>query len=440
MEAHLDTWSTRPWRTAVQAQITPPGSKSLSNRALVLAALAQGPSVLSNILLADDTRVMLQGLGQLGFSPQVDEANKTVQMEGGGGHIPAPQAELFCGNSGTTIRFLAALCSLGHGVYTLDGVQRMRARPIGELGTMLRHLGTPVSYPSKENYPPLRLDADGLPGGILHVGQTASSQFLSAIVMAAPYARHELRVELEGPQTSWPYVAMTLRLMDEFGITAELYRDPETAQPRRLHVPQGVYRGGEYSIEPDASSAGYFLALAAIHRGSRITIGGLGRDSLQGDVQFIKLLEQMGAHGQITNHCLSVWSSEPLRAIEADMADMPDMAQTLAVVALFAKGTTLLTGLKTLKVKETDRLAALAAELTKLGAIVQATEHSLQITPPAKLSPASIATYDDHRMAMSFALVATAVQGVVIENPQCVNKTYPDFWRDLQYVAAATNP
>lgn len=419
------------------ARMSPPGSKSLTNRALVLAALAEGESELSNVLFADDTLVMLDNLGRLGFSLQIDRTRNTVRVRGRGGEIPADAAELFCGNSGTTLRFLTALCTLGRGRFTLDGIPRMRQRPIGPMVALLRNLGARIEYLMGDGFPPIRVLADHLAGGRCRFGTSASSQFLSAVLQAAPYARHEVRVDLDSPQTSWPYVAMTMRLMDEFGHTPELLRDPDIGDPRQIIIPPGAYRATQYAIEPDASNASYFLAAAAIHPGASMTIDHLGKNSLQGDVEFTELLGRMGARVEIGTDFISTSGPDQLRGIDADLSSMPDTAQTLAAAALFARGPTILRGLHTLRVKETDRIAALATELRKLGANVEVDRDDLTIEPPDHITPASIATYDDHRMAMSFALAGTRAAGVTIEDPACVNKTYPQFFDDLARLDAS---
>lgn len=427
-----------PVSAPFSATISPPGSKSLTNRALVLAALGDGESTLSNLLLADDTKVMLDNLQRLGFGVSLDADARTVGVAGRGGEIPATSAELFCGNSGTTIRFLTAMCTLGKSPasYTLDGVARMRQRPIAPLVDMLKNLGGRIEYLAEPDCPPVKVTANGLPGGVAKYGSEISSQYLSAVLMAAPYMRSELCVYLEGPQTSWPYVSMTMRLMDTFGVTPELVRDETTGEPKQIHIPQGSYSATHYAIEPDASNASYFLAAAAIHKGSKVTIEGLGKRSLQGDVGFADVLHKMGADLVFGKDFITVAGTDRLEGIDADLLGMPDMAQTLAVVALFADGPTTIRGLHTLRVKETDRVAALATELTKLGADVDVEQASITIHPPedGKLKLAAIDTYDDHRMAMSFALAATRVAGIRINDPQCVNKTYPDYFVDLEKV------
>ena len=412
-------------------RLSPPGSKSLTNRALVLAALAGGTSELSNVLFADDTLVMLECLGKLGFDLEIRREAREVIVAGRGGGIPSAHSDLFCGNSGTTIRFLTALCALGRGRFNLDGIPRMRQRPIRQLVDLLRNLGARFEYILEEGFPPVNVLGDGLAGGLIQFGSAQSSQFLSAALQVAPYARHEVRVDLAGPQTSWPYVAMTMRLMDEFGATPHLIRDPLTSEPRQIIIPQDAYRPTHYRIEPDASNAAYFLAAAAIHPASRVTVEGLGKHSLQGDVGFADVLRRMGADVSVGANSLTVAGTGTLGGIEADLSGMPDQAQTLAVVALFAAEETIIRGLHTLRLKETDRVAALSAELTKLGASVEVVADDLIIQPPQRLRPAEIHTYDDHRMAMSFALAGTREQGIFIKDSQCVNKTYPQYFEDL---------
>lgn len=413
-------------------RFAPPGSKSLTNRALVMAALADGVSELRNVLFADDTLVMLDSLARLGFRTIIDRDAKTVHVHGNGGRIPAKSADLFVGNSGTTVRFLTALCTLGKGTYTLDGVARMRQRPIGPLVGMLRNLGARIDYTLAEGFPPLKIEADSLAGGITRFGSESSSQYLSALLMSAPYARIEVRVLLEPKQTSWPYVEMTMRQMDQFHLLTELERDPDTREPKSIAVPQGKYRAIQYDIEPDASNASYFLALAAIHPGAKMCIEGLGHHSLQGDAAFDTVLKRMGAAVHKASNHIVVEGTDELDGIDVDMSPMPDCAQTLGVVALFANGPTTLRGLHTLRVKETDRIAALQNELTKLGAKVDVVDDVMTIHPPKSITPARITTYDDHRMAMSFAVAATKAPGIEIADAECVNKTYPEFFDDLR--------
>lgn len=415
------------------ATVTPPGSKSLTNRALILAALADGVGELSNVLVADDTRVMIDALRTLGFS--LEQHDTTIRISGREGTIPSRSAQLFCGNSGTSIRFLTALVSLGTGVYTLDGIERMRQRPIGALVDMLTTLGARCEYVGQHGFPPVKVLADGLAGGTAAFGREMSSQFLSAALMVSPFARREVRINLASHQTSWPYAAMTMQLMEHFGVRPEVTCDLKSSEPTQIVVPQGQYRATPYSVEPDASNASYFLALAAIHPGATVTIQGLGKSSLQGDVGFANVLDAMGADLTLGSDFITITGTERLEGIDVDLSDMPDTAQTLAVASLFAKGSTTIRGLQTLRVKETDRLSALAAELDKLGARVAVDHSSISITPPNDLRPACIDTYNDHRMAMSFALAGTKRDGVTIRDIECVNKTYPGFFADLRRVA-----
>jgi 3-phosphoshikimate 1-carboxyvinyltransferase len=424
--------AVQPITKSFNVTLTPPGSKSLTNRALVLAALAQGQCVLSNVLFADDTLVMLECLGRLGYELEIDRKADTVSVSGLGGTIPRQKANLFCGNSGTTIRFLTALCALGRGEFNLDGIPRMRQRPIGQLVDLIRNLGGRVSYLMEEGFPPVEMMADGLAGGMIQFGGAQSSQYLSAVLQVAPYCRHEVSVDLVGAQSSWPYVAMTMRLMDHFGSTPHLIRDLDSGEPTQIIIPQDLYVATDYAVEPDASNAMYFLAAAAIAPGSQVTIPHLGKHSLQGDVQFVDVLRRMGAVTGIDNDSITVGGADELFGIEADLSAMPDQAQTLAVVALFAKEETIIRGLHTLRVKETDRIAALATELRKLGARVEVDGDDLTIYPPEKITPAGIDTYDDHRMAMSFAVAGTRAEGVVIRDAECVNKTYPNYFEDLK--------
>ena len=429
-----------PVRQPFAARITPPGSKSLTNRALVLGALAAGPCEVSNILVANDTAVMLESLRRLGFALDVDDAAGVLRIDGRAGTIPANQADLFCGNSGTTIRFLTALCALGRGRYTLDGVPRMRERPIGALTALLERLGARVTHePGADGFPPVHIEASGLRGGTIAYGSEVSSQYLSAVLMVAPYATTGVRVELTGAQTSWPYVAMTLQLMARFGVTPELTRSA-TGDPTRIVVAPGRYAATRYAVEPDASNASYFLAAAAVNPGAKITIEGLGATSVQGDVGFADVLRRMGADVVIGTDFITVTGPPAIAGIDVDLADMPDMAQTLAVVGAFAAGRSTLRGLHTLRVKETDRVAALSRELRKLGAAVDVEGDAVTITPPpaGRCAAATIDTYDDHRMAMSFAVAGTRVAGITIRDIECVGKTYPRFFDDLETVTTST--
>jgi len=422
------------------AAVRPPGSKSLTNRALLLAALARGTSRVSGVLFSDDSRVMMRALRELGFDIAVDEAQRVVTVVGQGGAIPSPSANLMLGNAGTAYRFLTAACCLGQGRYVLDGVPRMRQRPIAPLVDALLALGAGITYAEKPGFPPLQLDAVGLrhSGDAVPVQGAISSQFISALLQIGPCVQGGMMVRFDGPVVSRPYIEMTLGLMHGFGARFEVDREF-----RHVTLQPTGYRALDYAVEPDASNASYFLAAAAICPGSKCTIEGLGRRSVQGDVGFADLLHQMGAGLTFGSDFITVIgpsAEQPLRGIDIDLNAMPDMAQTLAVVALFARGRTVLRNIGNLRVKETDRLEALRVELTKLGAAVEIDGDDLVIDPPAdnRLTPAEIDTYDDHRMAMSFAVAGLRAPGVVIRDPGCVAKTFPEYFEYLGRLGATS--
>lgn len=415
----------------LSAVVRPPGSKSITNRALVCAALADGESFLSGALDSDDTRVMVDSLRRLGLSVDVDLTAKTIRLVGSGGVWPASTADLFVGNSGTTIRFLTAMVAIGAGVYRLDGVARMRQRPIGDLLDSLVRLGVDAVSESGNGCPPVVVRAAGLPGGPTKVRGNVSSQFLSGLLMAAPYARRDMEIEVDGQLVSVPYVRMTLDVMRAFGV------DVVANDLSRFRVPSGGrYLGRAYEIEPDASAASYFWGAAAI-TGGRITVTGLSRDALQGDVGFCDCLAKMGCRVEYGEREISV-TGGPLRGIDVDMNSISDTAQTLAAVALFADGPTTIRGVGHNRHKETDRISDLARELRKFGATVDEFDDGFRVVPPlaapgeaSGLHGAEIDTYDDHRMAMSMAIVGLKVPSVVIRNPECTAKTYPEFFEDL---------
>ena len=407
----------------VHGSIRPPGSKSLTNRAMVCAALAEGESLLTGALDSEDTRVMAEALARLGVLIAHDPAHRTVRVAGCGGRIPAEAAELYAANSGTSMRFLTALASLGHGTFRIDGTPRMRQRPIGDLLETLRQLGADVRSELANGCPPVVLRAAGLPGGTARVAGNVSSQFLSGLLMAAPYARRPVELLVDGDLVSRPYVEMTLAVMAAFGVAVE------HEGLRRFAVPTGRgYRAREYAIEPDASAASYFFAAAAV-TGGEITVEGLSRDSLQGDVAFCECLARMGCEVRYGPDSITV-RGRPLRGIATDMSAISDTVQTLGAVALFAQGPTTITGVGHIRHKETDRLRAVAVELRKLGAEVEEREDGLRIVP-GPLRGAVIETYDDHRMAMSMAVAGLRTAGVVIRDPGCTAKTYPAFFEDL---------
>lgn len=410
----------------VRGSIRPPGSKSITNRALVCAALAEGTSTLSGALDSEDTEVMIDSLHRLGIQVRRQEEGTKLIVSGCSGNLPASEADLFVGNSGTTIRFLTALATLGRGTFRLDGVPRMHERPIADLLAALNQLGADVRSEAGTGCPPVIVKANGLPGGKATIRGDISSQFLSGLLMAAPLAQMNVELLVEGELVSRPYVTMTIGVMREFGVEAHF-----SGLSRFLIAGQQRYRGCEYAIEPDASAASYFWGLAAV-TGGEVTVAGLGQRALQGDVAFVQCLEQMGCRVSYNSCGTTVTASAaPLRGIDVNMNAISDTAQTLAVVALFADGPTTIRGVAHIRHKETDRIGDLARELRKLGAKVDEFPDGLRITP-APLHGATIETYNDHRMAMSFALAGMKIPGVTIQNPGCTAKTYPKFFEDLQ--------
>jgi 3-phosphoshikimate 1-carboxyvinyltransferase len=411
----------------LDASLRPPGSKSITNRALVCAALAAGESTLRGALDSEDTRVMVECLRRLNIDVEFEPPADTIRVEGCGGRLPAGAAELFVANSGTTVRFLTALCTLGCGTYRLDGVPRMHRRPIADLLAALAQLGADARSENDNGCPPVVVRADGLAGGRTVIRGDISSQFLSGLLMAAPYAKRGVEVLVDGPLVSQPYVRMTLAVMQSFGVHVD------SGDLLRLSIPRAPYHGRAYEIEPDASAASYFWAAAAI-AGGRVTVEGLSRDALQGDVAFCDCLERMGCTVEYGQRAITVRGGS-LRGIDVDMNAISDTVQTLAAVALFGDGPTTIRGVGHIRHKETDRIGDLARELRKLGAEVDEYDDGLRIVP-GPLRGAEIETYNDHRMAMSLALVGLKTPGVTILNPGCTAKTYPHYFADLARAVA----
>lgn len=402
-----------------------PGSKSITNRALLLAALADGPSRLEGALFSDDTRYMEAALLQLGVEVRADEKAATYEVEGRGGAFPVAEAELFLGNAGTATRFLTAALCLGTGTYFVDGVPRMRQRPIGDLLGALRTLGAEITSPN--DCVPLEIRANGLVGGAVTIRGDASSQFLSALLLVAPKTRDGLNITIDGPLFSKPYVDMTLQMLGQWGATSS---HQEMAS---FHVPGGQQLTAQkYVIEPDASSASYFFAAAAV-TGGRIRVKHLGKDALQGDVDFVDVLEKMGCTVKKAKNYVEVQGPEggKLRGVSVDMNAISDTVMTLAAIAPFADSPVDITNVAHIRGKETDRLTALSNELGRLGVKVEEKPDGLTIFPAKKMKRAAIKTYDDHRMAMSFAITALRSPGIEIRDPGCVAKTFPDFFERL---------
>ena len=401
-----------------------PGSKSLSNRILLLSMLAEGQTEIHNLLDSDDVRRMVEALEILGIQFEEKRAENLISVSGTAGKIPVSEATLMLGNAGTAIRPLTAAMTLGYGRFVLDGVTRMRERPIIDLVDGLSQLGANLRCLNDTDCPPVEVIADGLPGGKTRLSGAISSQYLTAILLVAPYAKSEVEIEIIDKLVSVPYVEMTMRLMRHFGVSVN-HKDFQTFQ-----IPRQNYQSpGKLYVEGDASTASYFLAGAAITGGS-VTVKGCGTESIQGDSRFAEVLEQMGAKVDWGARQVKLTGST-LNGIDVDMNQMPDAAMTLAVTALFASGPTAIRNIYNWRVKETERLKAVSTELRKLGALVEEGHDYLVIHPPTRIKIASINTYDDHRMAMSFSLVACGKSSVTICNPDCVSKTFPDYFEVL---------
>jgi 3-phosphoshikimate 1-carboxyvinyltransferase len=411
-----------------------PGSKSISNRVLLLAALAHGETLIRDLLDSDDTACMLDALGRLGVSC-VPAGGRDFRVAGVGGVFPVKAADLFLGNAGTAFRPLTAALACSGGRYRLSGVPRMHERPIRDLVDALGAIGADIAYLGAEGYPPIEIRPAALAAFVsVRVRGDVSSQFVTALLMALPLLGGGT-ITVDGDLVSKPYVEMTLNLMRRFGVPAS------RAGWSRFHVPAVPYRSpGEIHVEGDASSASYFLAAGAIsgsRDGGSVRVEGVGRSSIQGDVRFVEVLERMGATIRLGDRSIEAGApaGSHLRAIDADLNDIPDAAMTAAMVALFADGPSVLRHLGTLRVKETDRLAALATELRKLGAAVDEGADRLGVTPPRAFRPATIDTYDDHRMAMCFSLAALGGVAVRINNPGCVRKTFPGYFDEFLRLA-----
>lgn len=407
----------------LDATVRVPGSKSLTNRALLIASLAEGRTRLTNALFSDDSCYLAQALQTLGFDVRLDEESRAMTVTGRGGRIPARQAELFVGNAGTAARFLCAFLTLGSGEYVLDGDPRMRERPIRDLVDALVRLGVDIEAAS--GCPPVLIRASGLPGGRTRVAGDISSQFLSALLMVAPYAQSTVEIEVATELNSRPYVDMTIAMMEEFGVSVER-RDYKLFT---IH-PSFFSPLPSCSIEPDASAASYFFAAPAVCGGT-VRVENTTRSSRQGDIAFLDLLEQMGCTIEETDHGLQVAAPSSLRGLDVDMRDIPDTAQTLAAIAPFASSPTRIRGIASARLKETDRLHATCTELARLGVRVEEHDDGMTIHPCDKIQPGMVRTYNDHRMAMAFSLIGLRVPGITIENPSCVSKTFPNFFEVL---------
>lgn len=426
----MNTLTLKPI-SKIDGEINLPGSKSLSNRALLLAALAEGTTRITNLLESDDTRHMLNALKQLGIQYTLSDDKTECTVTGNAGAIHSTNLqELFLGNAGTAMRPLCAALCLGSGSYLLTGEPRMKERPIGHLVDALREAGATISYQENEGYPPLLIEAHGLSGGDVKIDGAISSQFLTALLLAAPLAKEDMTISIIGELVSKPYIDITLHIMKAFGVEVE----NEKYQTFKVKGGQTYQAVETFMVEGDASSASYFLAAAAI-KGGTVKVTGIGKKSIQGDVQFVDVLEKMGAIVEWGDEYVAVSRGE-LHAIDMDFNHIPDAAMTIATTALFAEGTTTLRNIYNWRVKETDRLFAMATELRKVGAEVEEGEDYLKITPPKHLKHAAIDTYDDHRMAMCFSLLALDPVSVTINEPECTAKTFPTYFKVLESISS----
>ena len=409
-------------RHFANGEVQLPGSKSLSNRILLLAALAQGETVVTNLLDSADVNHMLNALTTLGVNYTLSDDRKTCTVKGLGKTFAAQTADLFLGNAGTAMRPLTAALCLGEGEFTLTGEPRMYERPIEDLVNALRQIGADVEYLKDDGYPPLKIKAQGLSGGQVSIRGNISSQFLTALLMAAPMAKGDLTIVMDGELVSKPYIDITLHTMKLFGV------DVQNDNYERFVVKAGqTYQSpGEVMVEGDASSASYFLAAAAI-AGGTLKVYGVGSDSVQGDKAFAEVLEKMGAQVTYGPTWIEVSKGE-LNGVDLDLNAIPDAAMTIATTALFAKGPTAIRNVYNWRVKETDRLSAMATELRKVGATVIEGDDFIEITPPKTINSAAIDTYDDHRMAMCFSLASFGESPITINDPGCTSKTFPEYF------------
>lgn len=413
-----------PFTGQLDATVELPGSKSITNRALICAAMAHGATELQGVLFADDTEAMLGCLHELGVELRVDRARRVVRVTGTGGG-PDRGALLDARLSGTTARFVLPFAALGTHTVVLDGEAPLRARPMGDLIGALQQLGAELEPLGEPAHLPVRVEGRGLQGGSVSVRGDVSSQFLSGLLLSGPGMRDGLVVEVSTELVSVPYVEMTLSVMGEFGARID------RPHPRRFEVHPGAAPAPErYGIEPDASAASYFFAAAAL-LGGRVRVEGLGSSSLQGDLAFVDALERMGASVERGQHHTVVQGPEQLRGIDIDMADLSDTAQTLAAVAVFASSPTTISGIGFIRHKETDRIAAVVQELRRCGIDAEELPDGLRVHP-GEVRPAVVQTYRDHRMAMSFSLLGLRAEGVRIADPRCVEKTFPDYWRTFE--------
>jgi len=411
-------------------EVTIPGSKSLSNRILLLAALSKGTTHIENLLDSDDVRHMLNALSKLDVKYELSDDRTCCTLTGREGPLAQGQVEsLFLGNAGTAMRPLAAALCIGTGEFELTGEERMFERPIGDLIEAMKPLGIEVEYLKEPGFPPLNIKAAELKAAPVSIDGSISSQFLTAVLMAAPLLKQPMTITVEGELVSKPYIDITLDVMKKFGV------EVENNNYKSFHIDgnQAYLSPGKILVEGDASSASYFLAAGAIG-GGPVKVHGTGTASVQGDTRFSEVLEKMGAQVTWSENWIEVSHKGPLKAIDLDLNHIPDAAMTIAIAALFAEGTTTIRNIYNWRVKETDRIVAMATELRKIGATVEEGHDFISITPPANVKPATIDTYNDHRVAMCFSLAAFATDGIVINDPGCTAKTFPNYFERFKKI------
>ncbi|WP_448213023.1 3-phosphoshikimate 1-carboxyvinyltransferase [Colwellia sp. MEBiC06753] len=414
----------------INGEVFLPGSKSLSNRALLIAALAKGTTKITNLLVSDDIKHMLNALKTLGIDYQLSDCGTECTVVGNNGFFhSATPLELYLGNAGTAMRPLCAALAASNGEFILTGEPRMKERPIGHLVDALNQLNADIEYLENTDYPPVKIHGKALTGNTVTIDGSISSQFLTAILMVAPLLTTDTEIKIDGELVSKPYIDITLDIMKRFGVTVE----NNNYQSFLVKGNQSYQAVERYMVEGDASSASYFLAAGAI-KGGEVTVHGVGKLSVQGDKHFADVLEKMGAEVIWHDESITV-KGQPLTAVDMDMNHIPDAAMTIATTALFAKGTTVIRNIYNWRVKETDRLTAMATELRKVGAEVIEGEDYISVTPPTSLTHAEIDTYNDHRVAMCFSLVALSDTPVTINDPKCTAKTFPDYFEKLAQVS-----
>ena len=405
-----------------------PGSKSVANRAMIIAAQAEGQTVLKNMLFSDDTRYMIESLRKLGHKIDVDEKTQTVIVNSLK-KDEIPTEELFVGNAGTAMRFLPTYIATKKGTAILTGIDRMKERPIKDLVNALRQINIDISYVENEGFPPIKINANGLNGGEIVIKGDKSSQYLTSLLLSAPYAKEDIKITIEGSLVSIPYVDITLTMMKDFGVEV-INNDYKEF----IIKSNQTYKGREYVVEGDCSSASYYFAMAAITN-STVKVNNIKENSMQGDIKLLEVLEKMGVTVEFGENYVIVKGTDKLKGITVDMHHMSDVAQTLSVVAMFAEGKTEIQNVYNMRIKETDRIKAVYNELTKLGAKVEELHDGLIIYPAEKYNEGVlIDTYDDHRMAMSFSLVGLRVPGTTINDPGCVAKTFPNYFDEFEKI------